>query len=163
MIDANRLPGPADLPMPTDVPPADGLRWIAAVPRPPDQAPPADLPEWPIGEGWADRPILAHLADLAARQPDALAASGLAGVVAADGLSDLLDGAVPVLEADLARQAADAPAPVLAEDQPLILLYHPVNLWAARAPLAYVARLDGQSPVAGAVPAAGRERPNARP
>lgn len=188
MTDANWRPGPADLPMPTDMPPAGGLRWISAIPRPSDQDPPAGLPEWPIGAGWADRPILAHVADLAAGQPDSLAAddgvhrfthaafydavcrlggalrqvawpegavgvlvpgdarylvamlgclaagrpcmllgphqpgpflaravaaAGLVGVVAADGLAALLGGAVPVLDLEPALLAGEVSDPVL--------------------------------------------------
>lgn len=64
-------------------------------------------------------------------------------------------------------QAQRAAAQVLEEEVPLVLLYHPINLWAARAPLAYAARRDGQSPVAGASlagsPAAAGTRPNAAP
>jgi peptide/nickel transport system substrate-binding protein len=60
-------------------------------------------------------------------------------------------------------QAQRAAAQVLEEEVPLILLYHPINHWAARAPLAYAARLDGQSPVAGASRAVSGARPNAGP
>ena len=60
----------------------------------------------------------------------------------------------PAVQARARREAAR----LVAEEVPLILLYHPVNLWAARAPLAYAGRLDGLSPVFGAVPAAGEAR-----
>lgn len=52
----------------------------------------------------------------------------------------------PALQARARHEAAR----LVAEEVPLILLYHPVNIWAARVPLAYAARLDGQSPVLGA-------------
>jgi peptide/nickel transport system substrate-binding protein len=70
---------------------------------------------------------------------------------------------------DPGRRAAakrDA-ASIVVQDVPLILLYHPLNTWATRAPLTYEARLDGQSPVAGVsrarAPAAPTAGPNAQP
>jgi peptide/nickel transport system substrate-binding protein len=57
----------------------------------------------------------------------------------------------PAVQARARQEAAQ----LVAEEVPLILLYHPVNIWAARAPLAYTARLDGQSPILGARPNAG--------
>ncbi len=54
---------------------AAALAWHAAVPRPPAEDPPTDLPEPPIDAAWAERPILVHLAELAARQPGLAALS----------------------------------------------------------------------------------------
>ncbi len=67
----------------------------------------------------------------------------------------------PMVRARAQREAAQ----VLAEDVPLVLLYHPVNIWAARAPVVYEARLDGLSPVTGAARGPGDVgvRPNAWP
>jgi peptide/nickel transport system substrate-binding protein len=46
--------------------------------------------------------------------------------------------------------AAGAAARIVAEEVPLIPLYHPLNVWAARAPLEYEPRLDSYTPVRGA-------------
>ena len=66
-----------------------------------------------------------------------------------------------MVQARAQREAAQ----VLAEDVPLVLLYHPVNIWAARAPVVYEARLDGLSPVTGAARGPGNAgaRPHAAP
>lgn len=53
--------------------PISDARWFSAGPRPADQAPPEGLPEPDIGPGWAERPVLGHLAALAAAAPQALA------------------------------------------------------------------------------------------
>lgn len=54
-------------------PPIAPSAWIAAGPRPPGQVLPPGLPEPPIDAGWAQRPIMEHLAGHAARQPEAVA------------------------------------------------------------------------------------------
>jgi peptide/nickel transport system substrate-binding protein len=57
-------------------------------------------------------------------------------------------GMVQFDPAERGRAAAQA-ASIVAEDVPLIPLYHPLNTWAARAPLSFVPRQDGQTPAIG--------------
>ncbi len=58
----------------------------------------------------------------------------------------------PALRQDAARAALR----LVAEEAPLIVLYHPINRWAARAPIDYIPRQDGRSPAIGARLATGR-------
>lgn len=47
------------------------------------------------------------------------------------------------------RVAAAAVAAALNEDVPIIMLYHPMNIWASRSPVSFVPRKDGQTQVIG--------------
>ncbi len=66
----------------------------------------------------------------------------------------LLDGIVEqglTLHPSQARSlAVEQAARIVADDVPMLLLYHPLNIWAARAPVAYTPRLDGLTLAVGA-------------
>ena len=65
-------------------------------------------------------------------------------------LDRIVAGGMASFDPAIRRAAGGAAAQRVAEEVPLIPLYHPLNVWAARAPLAYEPRLDSHTPVLGA-------------
>lgn len=166
------------------VPPIAASAWIAAGPRPPGLASKLQAmaevevrgphalrlrtarPSPGLVGDLAKVPVLRRNATLALTrdllathdpaQSQGVSNDGRYGNAALDRvLQEGLTSFDPAPQARVRRKAAR----LVAEDGPLILLYHPVNIWAARAPVTYAARLDGQSPLLGARIEAGASPP----
>ena len=86
--------------------------------------------------------------------------AGNAGRYSNPELDDIVARGLASFDGSVRREASQGAVRLVAREAPLIVLYHPINRWAARAPIDYIPRQDGRSPAIGARLATGRTTPD---
>ena len=87
---------------------------------------------------------------VATADPARLSGSSNHGRYGNAALDALLDAALGSFDDAVRGKLVHQAIALVAEEVPLIPLYHPMNIWASRRPAVYQPRLDGRSPVIGA-------------